>query len=403
MKLVKTQIERTPPPGAGYVIHWDDELPGFGLRVTAGGAKAFVLQYRAKGRTRRMTLGRVGLKAPDQYRREAKVKLGLAVGGDDPALTKRLGRARVPTLRQAAADYADLRISRERMSEATRKNAEANFRRYLPDWLDREITVITEEMVLARHGQIGRNKPAAANLCFRYLRAVLQFAIGTYKTPDGKAAVVTNPVHELKVKDAWYSIERRNTYVEKKQMPDWWQAVQSIGHDEARDFFTLLVLTGLRRSEALGLLWADVDFKADTFKVRDTKNKKDHTLPLTDFARAMLERRKKAADSKDKFVFEGPRGRLQNIRHSIRHISDTTGRKFSPHDTRRTFASFAGLQVSAYVLKKLLNHKQKADVTAGYVQIGADDLRLPLQQVEDAILVAAGVKQAAKSRKRAKQ
>src|SRR4051812_15106554 len=44
-------------PAAGNRIHYDDEVKGFGLRVTAAGAKAFVLNYRINGRERRYTIG----------------------------------------------------------------------------------------------------------------------------------------------------------------------------------------------------------------------------------------------------------------------------------------------------------------------------------------------------------
>jgi integrase len=44
----------------------------------------------------------------------------------------------------------------------------------------------------------------------------------------------------------------------------------------------LLILTGLRRSEAAQLQWGDIDLKGRTLTVRDTKNREDHTLPLSD-------------------------------------------------------------------------------------------------------------------------
>jgi integrase len=57
------------------------------------------------------------------------------------------------------------------------------------------------------------------------------------------------------------------------------------------------------------------------------------------------------------------------------------------HDLRRTFAIIAeGLDLSAYALKRLLNHKMNNDVTAGYIMKGVERLRKPMQQVTNFLL-----------------
>ena len=60
MRLTKTVVERLPAPAKGYTLHWDGELRGFGVRVTARGVKTFVLQRRVNGKDRRITIGRMG-------------------------------------------------------------------------------------------------------------------------------------------------------------------------------------------------------------------------------------------------------------------------------------------------------------------------------------------------------
>jgi hypothetical protein len=88
-KLSKRTVDQAEVRGADYFV-WDDELPGFGLRVFTTGKRSYVVQYRAKGRTRRFTIGPHGLWTPETARREARVLLGRIAQGDNPAEEKQL-------------------------------------------------------------------------------------------------------------------------------------------------------------------------------------------------------------------------------------------------------------------------------------------------------------------------
>jgi hypothetical protein len=83
VKITKRVVEAAEAQEKDYLI-WDDELPGFGLRVFSSGKRSYVIQYRTKGRSRRYTIGLHGAWAPETARREAKVQLGRVAGGDDP-------------------------------------------------------------------------------------------------------------------------------------------------------------------------------------------------------------------------------------------------------------------------------------------------------------------------------
>jgi integrase len=113
----------------------------------------------------------------------------------------------------------------------------------------------------------------------------------------------------------------------------------------------------------------------------------------------LLERRKAAAGKarpKWHFVFEGPRGRLSNLRYALDSVTKASGVDFCIHDLRRTFATAAdALDVPAYALKALLNHKSAGDVTRGYVQVTVERLREPMQKITDYFLSAGGVRPSA--------
>lgn len=65
----------------------------------------------------------------------------------------------------------------------------------------------------------------------------------------------------------------------------------------------------------------------------------------------------------------------------------STGIQFTVHDLRRTFITIAeSLDIPAYALKRLLNHKMSGDVTAGYIILDVERLRRPMQVIAEFIL-----------------
>src|SRR5690606_14529298 len=158
--------------------------------------------------------------------------------------------------------------------------------------------------------------------------------------------------------------------------------------------------------------WANVDLEARTFTLEDTKNRESHTLPLSNVLVIMLKRRRAIAAGA--YVFPGstrgrerppgqqdapyrrhslPVGHLVNPAPQMKWIAKRSGVPFTPHDLRRTFATVAeSLDIPSYALKRLLNHKMRQDVTAGYLIITPERLREPMQRIADFILRTAGVK-----------
>src|SRR3954451_21052779 len=95
-KLTKRVVEAVAP-AAGDLFIWDDELPGFGLRIYPSGTRKYLLQWKRDGRTRRLVLGTHGPLTCEQARAAALAALGRVARGEDPAEERDRGR-RDPTI-----------------------------------------------------------------------------------------------------------------------------------------------------------------------------------------------------------------------------------------------------------------------------------------------------------------
>ena len=117
-RLNKTFVDAAKHTAAGnFTVYRDTELPGLGLRVTAGGVKSYVVEYRHRGRKHRVTLGRHGHLTVDEARKLAKRELYSVAKGEDPA-----ERRRRPREGDTFADVA------ERYLEDLKARAEAGAR-----------------------------------------------------------------------------------------------------------------------------------------------------------------------------------------------------------------------------------------------------------------------------------
>ena len=109
MRLTKSTVERLElPPGKTELIVFDEALPGFGLRIRAGGKRTWVAQYRFGSKQRRVTLGAVSTFEADEARKHARDALASAQLGLDPQLKKTAARTPKPremTLGEAIERY----------------------------------------------------------------------------------------------------------------------------------------------------------------------------------------------------------------------------------------------------------------------------------------------------------
>jgi integrase len=300
------------------------------------------------------------------------------------------------TLNQVLDDYITSRGTN--LKANTSKNYRSTFNGYLKDWGKKEMLSISRDMVEKRHRKITKQSPTRANSVMRLLRALFNYGMGEYEDANGEPIIFHNPTQRLSHIKAWNREKRKKTIIKSYDLKVWWSAVHELpthelnakkpNHSEtARDYFIFVLLTGLRRREASTLKWTDIDFRDNTLNIEDTKNHESHSLPLTDYLVDLLRQRQANTDSL--FVFEGndPTKPMNDPKKQVAKVRVISNVYFNIHDLRRTFITIAeSLDVPQYALKQLINHKDARDVTAGYIIMGVERLRQPMNNITNFIL-----------------
>lgn len=392
-KLTKTLVDSIPYPESGQVFYRDAELKGFGLRVGTG-SKVYIAEGKVDGKTVRVTIGRHGVFTAEQARLEARVILGQIAKGINPNDAAKAKRAKSASLEEV---YQDYRKARKNLKPITLRDYDRIINTYLVDWKTKPLSQISKDMIERKHREIGERSPAQANLTMRFVRALFNFAIGQYEDSEGNPIIPDNPIRRLSQTRSWYRVDRRHTVIKAHELPAWLKAVNNLTNDSVgrnremiRDYLLLTLFTGLRREEAASLQWKNIDLKAKSLTVPDPKNRQPHVLPLTDFLLELLSRRKQEVGTSSRYVFpgDGVKGYLNEPRKQMQRVTDESGVAFTLHDLRRTFITIAeSLDISAYALKRLANHKMGSDVTAGYIISDVERLREPMQRITEFLIL----------------
>jgi integrase len=373
-----------------------------------------------------VTLGKTSLLTLPKARAEAKEVLYKLSKGINPNIERREGvkaeaeeikqyKARGITLRKAMVDYLGIGGRKER----TKLDIEQTLNRRVHDWMDIPLRDISREMVMARftkimadvkkkrdlirakrkskgldaHVYASEDGRGEAQRCMRYLTSIINSVMDDVVA--GKKLLESNPCKILSDKKARKALAPRETYLNHHQRETVFELLSHIRHPEyagsvkpdASDLVTLLLITGIRFEEALGLRWQDVDFNAHFFTCRDTKNGRNHMVPLTKTTTKLFKRRRAEVGSSP-WVFPSPLNPKKHASASrwVESIVKETGIKFNHHDLRRTFGTVAyDMGVDVLAISKAMNHKKKG-VTAGYIQAAAEGLTKTFEAVEEAIL-----------------
>ena len=362
-------------------IFWDRELAGFGVRVYPSGRKVYVVQSRAGGSPKRITLGTHGELTATQARLRAA------------QVIDRIKRGEEPTPPPAGATIADL--AARYLSAHVAQNCNAHTAGIYRGSLENHIlpalgmmplAMVETSHVAALHYRL-RETPRAANRALSVLSKMFSLASAWGLAPDG-----TNPCRGVRK----YKEKKRERFLTREEYRRLGMALAEAeaeaeaGIDGAVSPYAiaalrLLMLTGCRLNEILTLRWDDIDRTAGEFRLRDGKTGA-RMVPLTPTAETVLAGIARAPGNPWVIVGKQPGTHLSTITADWYRLRAHAGLDdVRIHDLRHSYASRAlAAGESLSMIGKLLGH---ADIqsTARYAHLARETERLSAARVGGSI------------------
>jgi integrase len=374
MKLTKRVLDAVRPKPAHDVFLWDDDLPGFGVRIKSSGVRSFIVQYRnSGGASRRLTLGKFGVLTPDEARKMAKQALAEAARGGDPA-EKRAQDREAMTVRELCRAYLEAAEKGLILGKRKRPKKTSTLyidrgrieRHILPLLGSRRVRGLTTPDIVRFMRDVTTGKTSDdVKTGFRG-RAIVKGGAGTAARTVGllggilsfavsEGIITINPVRGVK-RPADNRREIRLTADQYRTLSKALTAAESLGENPtAIVAIQLLALTGCRRGEIEQLKWAEVDLPSRCLRLSDSKEGKS-IRPLGADAVRVLAQLPRA----DHYVLTGSASNklftgLPKAWKRIVGKAELPG--LTPHGLRHAFASVAAdLGFAEPTIAALLGH-----------------------------------------------
>ncbi|UWS03123.1 integrase arm-type DNA-binding domain-containing protein [Phaeobacter inhibens] len=389
VKLTKRAVDALKPSEKRFTA-WDSEISGFGVRVTPSGRKTYVLKYRVgggrSGRVRWAMIGIHGTLTPDQARETARRWASDVAAGGDPASAKSEWR-NAPTVSDLLDRYLEEHVNRKNKASSAR-NVRMTIENIIRPSLGRlKVCDVTLNDVSRLHTHHA-DTPYMANRTLAALSKAFALAEVWGMRPDG-----SNPCKKVE-RFKEQSRERFLSGAEFRRLGEVLAQAERdplrISGTEGKERLTqvnpqairairLLVFTGARVGEILGLRWEHIDKSNGRANLPDSKTGKK-TIQLPAPALEVLAAAERPEDGKGYVIRGGdgsdPEVPLVNIKGPWGAIRQAAGLDdVRPHDLRHAFASIAvagGLSLP--MIGALLGHRETR-TTQRYAHLSDDPQR----------------------------
>jgi len=311
--------------GADRTIFWDTKTSGFGLQVTAAGHKSFVIQYRTRGRSRRMAIdGVLGLEAA---RKRARALLGEVAHDRDPLQDRRTEVARERDTFQAIAESyftregKNLRTFEDRRQTLARLVYPAIGARPIAD-------ILRSDIVRLLDGIEDKNGPVQADRTLAFIGKIMNWHAS--RSDEFRSPIVRGMARTSSKERA-----RARVLTDDELRAVWKAAEATAGPFGA--FIKFLLLTGARRSEASDITWDEIKNGVWLLPAARNKVKQHLARPLSDAAQSVVRSLPKLG--RYLFTFSGAKP-LRGFAKSKERLDASCGvTDWTLHDLRRTARS----------------------------------------------------------------
>jgi integrase len=392
--LTGSDIRKLQAPAKGNAITYEGgegSVPGFGIRVTAAGARAFIFNYRTRsGRERRYTIGGWPDWTVTDARKEARRLRRLVDEGGDPLADLEAERE-APTVSDLIARFESEHLTRRCRASTARDYRSALDKYIKPHFKNMKVADVTSEDCDRLHHKISAaGYRHRANTIAAIMSRLFNLAIRWHMRADG-----TNPAKGIERNPE----TKRKRYLSGDELERLVAALAKYPDKRSADVVRLLLFTGARRGEVLGMRWADLDLTAGiwTKPGSSTKTKVDHVVPLSAPVQQLLsgiqEQQTAKRQALGEYVFpgNGSARHIVEIQRTWRRLckaAKISGLRI--HDLRHSFASqLASGGASLPLIGALLGHTQ-AQTTHRYAHLFQDPQKAAVERVAAIITAAAG-------------
>ena len=361
------------PAGGADAIYWDRDLAGFGVRVYPSGRKVYVVQSRAHGAPRRVTLGTHGALSAEQARKRAAGVIDRIKRGEDAAALRGCAETTVADLAQR---YLSAHVAANCNAHTAGIYRGSLDNHILPALGALPLGSVERAHVAALHYRL-RATPRAANRALMVLAKMFSLAAAWGLVEEG-----SNPCRAIRR----YRERKRERFLsrdEYRRLGATLAEAEAAGTASpyAVAALRLLLLTGCRLGEILTLRWDDVDRTTGEFRLRDGKTGA-RMVPLTPAAEAVLAEIARVPHNPWVIVGKAPGTHLATITGEWYRVRTRAGLDdVRIHDLRHSFASRAlAAGESLSMIGRLLGHADMQS-TARYAHLEREREKLSATRV----------------------